>query len=630
LYSRLFLTKAPGLDDVLVVIAHVFGIALAVLVIIGDKVYDINRHVWDIPISKASGSRLNEWCSQWCYVTASCCVKISILLFYRRLSVTFSKAFLIGTWVGIVFNLLYLVGFLLQLVIQCRPISAYWLAFDPAWLAAGHTYSCPGNEHISLPLSGIFSVIGDFYSTMLPLLLVYFLDLPTRQKRALYALFGLGFLVVAAGIIRTILLNHLINQTYDFSWTLWETWIWSIIELHVAIFAASAPALKPFLRKCFKEPLSSRSPGSERGRAFDLGIGKGRSNNLQLDDRNLKAGGSAGAVAAWDQDDTSVRFGHAAHDLDLEKIGVAISHEKGCPKDEDLEMKGEVYHLQHRSRWDHEEIGAAFPVRHVRGQRSPDFQSDLGRTTSQSHSDNGQRNQDWMLPQTRVEDTSNPRQNPAAIEKLPPLYSHKQMSGGFGVARDASLDAGQQRPRKRPSTEMSGSTAVGGTVQQISGYMSQHQQSIGGTSQSGPEKDLSQGSTKSTQAQIRVAKAREASRFGGFDDSLPTPRIGQTQHPVEPEIEETRTRSRLRLDSDSEDDDNFKGMTNISGDRRTWNTNTYRDDSEAASVDENFEEKGKSDGSSDTLHLPRQGSRDDFHGGAGERTGGLPRVGMAI
>lgn len=43
-------------------------------------------------------------------------------------------------------------------------------------------------------MSGALSVIGDFYSTVLPLVLVWHLELPQGKKLALYTLFALGFL----------------------------------------------------------------------------------------------------------------------------------------------------------------------------------------------------------------------------------------------------------------------------------------------------------------------------------------------------------------------------------------------------------------------------------------------------
>src|SRR5271170_7844343 len=133
----------------------------------------------------------NDWYSQWCYIVSSCCVKISVLLFYRRLSVSFTKTFLIATWVGIAFNVCYLITFLVITGTLCFPLAAYWQQFNPEWLAT-HTFTC--TKDITLPTSGALGCLGDAYSTILPLLLIANLDYPKRQKLALYALFVLGFL----------------------------------------------------------------------------------------------------------------------------------------------------------------------------------------------------------------------------------------------------------------------------------------------------------------------------------------------------------------------------------------------------------------------------------------------------
>jgi hypothetical protein len=136
--------------------------------------------------------RQNAWYSQWCYIVSSCCVRISVLLFYRRLSVSFTKTFVVATWVGIAFNVCYLITFLVVIGTLCFPLAAYWHQFNPEWLAT-HTFTCT-KEDITLPTSGALSCLGDAYSTILPLLLIANLDFPKRQKLALYALFTLGFL----------------------------------------------------------------------------------------------------------------------------------------------------------------------------------------------------------------------------------------------------------------------------------------------------------------------------------------------------------------------------------------------------------------------------------------------------
>ena len=124
-----------------------FGIALTGLVVHGDRHFDTGRHIWDVPPSEAVGNRLEVWIEEWLYVMATCCVKISVLLFYRRLSGNITNTFLATTYVGILYNVLYLGGFLLVLVLICTPLDAYWRSFSPEWLshAAAHPFKC-GDE----------------------------------------------------------------------------------------------------------------------------------------------------------------------------------------------------------------------------------------------------------------------------------------------------------------------------------------------------------------------------------------------------------------------------------------------------------------------------------------------------
>ena len=271
LYARFKITKAPGIDDLLILLALIFGITLSCIIMVGNQVYHGNRHVWDIPIDVGVPSRINVWVSQLFYTLALLCVKTSVLLFYRRLSVSFTKTFLIAVWVGIAYNIMLVVGFLLTLLLLCQPISAYWLSFKPSYYAA-HNFHC-GSEQVTQPLVAILNLIGDFYSTLLPLILVSRLALPRQQKAALYGLFSLGFLVVISGAVRSVYAYQVVNVTYDFSWTLWKLWVWGEVELWVAVYAASAPALKPLFKMYFQDfsMSSSRSQHElQRGRTVHV------------------------------------------------------------------------------------------------------------------------------------------------------------------------------------------------------------------------------------------------------------------------------------------------------------------------------------------------------------------------
>jgi hypothetical protein len=232
LYSRWFITKAIGLDDFTVVIALAFSIALSTMIIIGNKVYYSGRHIWDIPASKFVGHRHNVWVSllsqtmgshsltvlqvaQLLYASALSTVKVSILLSYRRLTGTVSRRFVIAIWIGIMYNIVLWIGFCGALIFLCSPINTYWKQVDLLWRASHHPHC--GNESLMVTLTGILSIIGDFYSALLPILLIMSLNLSRRQKRSLNALFAIAFLVVGAGIARTVLVNKVISKDYDVS-----------------------------------------------------------------------------------------------------------------------------------------------------------------------------------------------------------------------------------------------------------------------------------------------------------------------------------------------------------------------------------------------------------------------------
>ena len=63
---------------------------------------------------------------------------------------------------------------------------------------------------------------------------------------------------VAAGILRSYFLVYLERETWDSLWFVYKIWIWTFIELYVAIAAASAPALKPFFLLYLIQPVMSQ------------------------------------------------------------------------------------------------------------------------------------------------------------------------------------------------------------------------------------------------------------------------------------------------------------------------------------------------------------------------------------
>jgi hypothetical protein len=134
------------------------------------------------------------------YIVSTGLTKISILLFYRRLSTgAVSATFHWAVRGCIAFVICYMVTFLCTLFLGCLPINAYWDQVSIAWIVAPHVegvdYRC-FNEGANLLSASAISILQDFMACGMPMLLFWKLQMPRRQKIALGAIFGVGFLFV--------------------------------------------------------------------------------------------------------------------------------------------------------------------------------------------------------------------------------------------------------------------------------------------------------------------------------------------------------------------------------------------------------------------------------------------------
>jgi hypothetical protein len=127
------------------------------------------------------------------YIFVTHCTKISILLFYRRLSSgTFSAWFVWVIRAMIVVVILSFISLEATLLFGCRPFNAFWNQVDFGW-EAFHKYVCydEGVSQYATIISGAFQ---DFVACLVPMILIKKLPLPRRQKVALFGLFSLGLM----------------------------------------------------------------------------------------------------------------------------------------------------------------------------------------------------------------------------------------------------------------------------------------------------------------------------------------------------------------------------------------------------------------------------------------------------
>lgn len=222
-----------------------------------------DRHVWDVDAytdtQRVVVARKYILAAETIFCAATGLVKVSILLFYRRLSArVVSRAFFWTTWITIGYITAYSIALCIAPILGCQPISAFWDQFDPIKRLQGYEFHC-FDEGADVLVASILSASQDLLTAILPTFLYWNLKIPIRQKLALFGIFAMGYGVVALGALRAYYSWNAFYNTYDVTWATWEILLMSLLELHIGCLCANAPALKVFFKHFFHEKITSRS-----------------------------------------------------------------------------------------------------------------------------------------------------------------------------------------------------------------------------------------------------------------------------------------------------------------------------------------------------------------------------------
>ncbi|KAL8664208.1 MAG: hypothetical protein Q9168_007955 [Polycauliona sp. 1 TL-2023] len=236
-YTRLRITKSFGIDDWVIGASVIPTFALTVVVLIADNNYGWNRHSWDLHAENGPSGYKLCLSAQILFFWAATLNKISLLCFYRRLTLngiyqSWYKYCIKG---GIIFLVCMLIAFFISALFACQPLRAFWspLATFP------HHCIDEGNYMLSF---GILTVVLDFVILLLPIPLVRTLQLSVKQRIAIGTLFGMGFISSLVYYV-----DFALKKSYDETWDGWPLWVASAVAVDVGILCVSIPAIRPFL-----------------------------------------------------------------------------------------------------------------------------------------------------------------------------------------------------------------------------------------------------------------------------------------------------------------------------------------------------------------------------------------------
>ena len=211
----------------------------------------LGKHVNYITYAELELFRTLGYVQQVLFFAGVSLVKISMVLFNRRVIGISSKRWLIF---HNAFMVLLAVWFFVSLFInifQCNPVSA----LTYIGRATHPNFKCMNLHEIEISFS-IINAITDGILFCIPIFVIVKVRMPWGRKLRLILVFGLGAICVSASIVRTTLTNA--GTTEDYTWAAVQTVSWTIVDITFSAALASLPALNGLFESAIAK-ISSQS-----------------------------------------------------------------------------------------------------------------------------------------------------------------------------------------------------------------------------------------------------------------------------------------------------------------------------------------------------------------------------------
>ncbi|KAJ2891353.1 hypothetical protein MKZ38_000557 [Zalerion maritima] len=231
-------------------------------VMIASCQYGYGQHAANLTTSNKIETLRYFWLCQITYKASINLTKCSIIFLYKRIFGGV-KWFRLACWLVICCVAVYCVASVVATIFQCTPVSrAFNKSIEGTCINSGTFWYA----------NAAFSISSDLVILILPMPLVWKLQIQRIQKIALVIVFALGGFVVITSCLRMTTIDiaaTTTDQTFDIASTMW-----TIVEMNVAIVCACLPMLRPLIVKFFPRLMpKSSSNGNARGAGFGTHYG---------------------------------------------------------------------------------------------------------------------------------------------------------------------------------------------------------------------------------------------------------------------------------------------------------------------------------------------------------------------
>lgn len=261
-WTRVVVTHNLGWDDYAAMITLLFCIGFSIVLGMSTR-YGMGLHTWDMTPELMSDH------SEWIYISSAMYLpsilgyRLALLLMYLRLFGV-NKLFRYATWAVSIFVTGYLSCNIITLLFGCTPITKYWRHDEP-----GHCIDLPQADYAY----GSMNVGSDILMFLLPLPMVWQLQLSRREKFGLILVFMGGIANCVVTTVRFALLVQNLNAP-DTAWMDARTFLLTVVEINTGLICGCMPVMKPFFRHIVSTPLPNQPQQPFYVRSGSIWMGK--------------------------------------------------------------------------------------------------------------------------------------------------------------------------------------------------------------------------------------------------------------------------------------------------------------------------------------------------------------------
>ncbi|KAH9838850.1 putative integral membrane protein [Teratosphaeria destructans] len=264
IYVRAYMLRSWGRDDWTMVASQILFTAYLIGQI-GIYVHGGGLHMWVVSASRRSRAIQYLYAVELLYQPTNLSLKFAIGFFILR--VARDKRHRIIIYTVLTVSCLHSLAFIIVLLQQCHPISAYW---DTKYVEGHYCTSLEILLALNYALSAV-NIVTDWTIAILPIFIVRKTQMPPFQKRSVAIIFALGALGSAATIIRLPFIGGLQSPAKrveeDYIYNVIDALIWTIVEVGLGATAANIATLWPLLRGS-QRVLTRKSSDPDRRRLF--------------------------------------------------------------------------------------------------------------------------------------------------------------------------------------------------------------------------------------------------------------------------------------------------------------------------------------------------------------------------